>query len=340
MRFRTKTYYLIIAVIVLSLKTTFLLLGQSTIALENPSFEDTPRHSKVPEGWMNCGFENESPPDIGPTRFFRAKTQASHGQTHLIMVTRDMGTWERIGSLLSSEMEANKCYDFSLDLARSNTYLSISRAAGSAINFNQPIRLRIWGANKQGALKELLAVSALVTHEEWQTYPFTLCPSELHRMLVLEVMYERGTVKPYGGNIMLDNCSDLVLNTEAKRNEEQLTAWAAETIPVFQAGNKSTNDHKSLDLVDTLILNQYMDEIRNGRIDIGLTNLSNYARDFAQQPWIIVVDKADQEQGKAKSRILRDRIKGMQLNAYLRVKQYHKLPANFQWLVQGLGCRL
>jgi len=43
----------------------------STIYLANPSFEEFPQAATVPKGWKDCGFPNETPPDIhsGVERF-------------------------------------------------------------------------------------------------------------------------------------------------------------------------------------------------------------------------------------------------------------------------------
>ncbi len=58
------------------------------IELANPSFEDTPSSSFTPKFWRNCGFAEESPPDIQPGTM--TVTQPAHdGKTYLGMVVRD-----------------------------------------------------------------------------------------------------------------------------------------------------------------------------------------------------------------------------------------------------------
>jgi hypothetical protein len=315
------------------------LSAQDTIFLNNPSFEDTPRHSKVPQGWINCGFKNESPPDVGPTYFFRAKTQPSHGQTHLMMVTRDNGTWERIGNLLSSPLQAGRCYAFSMDLASSPVYLSVSRVTAKGINFNLPIRLRLWGATSDGLLQELLAVSEPVDHESWQNYRFQLCPLATHPLLVLEAMYSADAVQPYGGNIMLDNCSALILTEHAQRDDMRLKEWNAETIPPFNASAKVISPKKDLAFIDTMQLIPYMEDIERGRVDIGLSDLATYAKGFTHLPWTIVVTAENFKASKQQVQLLRKRIKAMGLKPYLKVKLAGRLPPDFRYLTDQLGVR-
>src|SRR5690625_7087198 len=40
---------------------------EQVISLTNPSFEDFPQHSVPPRGWTDCGFHDESPPDVQPS---------------------------------------------------------------------------------------------------------------------------------------------------------------------------------------------------------------------------------------------------------------------------------
>ncbi|MBK8505662.1 MAG: hypothetical protein IPL46_27780 [Saprospiraceae bacterium] len=54
----------------------------------NPSFEDIARASLPPKGWIDCGFPNESPPDVQPSGAWEVYRPAYHGYTYLGMVTR------------------------------------------------------------------------------------------------------------------------------------------------------------------------------------------------------------------------------------------------------------
>jgi hypothetical protein len=107
---------------VLVILSNFTLKAQGEpIILDNPSFEDMPRHSKEPRFWTNCGDPAESPPDVQPDYTFQVSKSAFDGNTYLGMVVRDNDTWEEVGQMLSSPMRQGTCYKFSIKLARSLT---------------------------------------------------------------------------------------------------------------------------------------------------------------------------------------------------------------------------
>lgn len=113
----------------LFMATSILAFSQGeAIYLTNPSFEDMPRHSIAPSGWYDCGFPGESPPDVQPNGEFGVTKPANHGATYLGMVVRDNDTWESVSQKLSRPLKRGQCYEFSLDLARSELYISLSRA--------------------------------------------------------------------------------------------------------------------------------------------------------------------------------------------------------------------
>ena len=90
--------------------------SQDTIRLDNFSFEDFPRHSYTPRGWYDCGFPDESPPDIHPQMDggeFKVNAEPADGRTYIGMVVRDNVTWEAIGQRLNTPLKENQCYDFS-----------------------------------------------------------------------------------------------------------------------------------------------------------------------------------------------------------------------------------
>src|SRR5688572_21745008 len=79
-----------------------LVVGQDTIMLKNPSFEDEPRQGgtmMIPiEGWRDCGrvyFPEESPPHVQPlpSGGWEVKEKAQEGDTYLRMVVRHNETW-------------------------------------------------------------------------------------------------------------------------------------------------------------------------------------------------------------------------------------------------------
>ncbi|MCB0638581.1 MAG: OmpA family protein, partial [Lewinella sp.] len=183
---------------------------EGVIYLNNPSFEDMPRHSHPPRGWSDCGFPGESPPDIQPDYTFQVSWPPAHGSTYLGMVVRDNDTWERVSQALSAPMETGTCYQFSLQMARSNTYVSYSRETGAIANYITPAKLRVWGGFGACDRGELLAESRLVTENAWLEYSFKLEPNANYTHIVLEAFYQTPTLFPYNGNLLLDNCSALM----------------------------------------------------------------------------------------------------------------------------------
>lgn len=182
-----------------------------TIFLRNASFEDMPRNSSPPRGWENCGFPGESPPDVHPDPEFefRVSKPAQHLNTYLGMVTRENETYESVGQVLGSPFVAGQCYSFSIQLARSEVYLSRSRKTNQPSNYVTPIKLRVFGSYSMCGRKQLLGESALVGNYEWQEYRFKLSPDENYTHIVLEAYYDQPIFMPYNGNILLDNAQPL-----------------------------------------------------------------------------------------------------------------------------------
>ena len=184
------------------------------IMLINPSFEDMPRTGKTPQGWYDCGFPKESPPDIQPSdsqsgAFFSVTKQAQDGKTYIGMVVRDNDTWEVVSQRLSRPLEGGSCYEFSLSLARSEIYVSISRTTNEEVNYTSPAKLRIWGGNGYCGKAELLAETPLVINSRWLEYNFKFEPKQNISYISIEAFYKTPTLFPYNGNILVDNASPI-----------------------------------------------------------------------------------------------------------------------------------
>lgn len=185
--------------------------AQKTIKLKNPSFEDTPSAGKTPKGWVNCGVEGESAPDIQPQAMPGVKKSASDGKTYLGMVTRDNDTWEAVGQKLSKPLKAGYCYAFSIELSRSDFYLSRSRITGNVANYNIPVRFLIWAGNSPCEKIELLASTALIANTPWRAYEFALEPKGDYKFINFEAYFDAHYILPYGGNLLLDNASAITV---------------------------------------------------------------------------------------------------------------------------------
>lgn len=179
------------------------------ITLRNASFEGIPQHSTTPAGWYDCGQSGESPPDIHPSGEFQVTKTAAHKNTYVGLVTRDNDTWEGIGQRLSAPMKAGQCYSFSVSLARSEKYISLTKTTRVLENFNNPIRLRIWGGTSYCSKKQKLAESVTIKHTSWKNYTFEFTPKQNYNYIFLEAFFEP-SLFPYNGNILVDECSALI----------------------------------------------------------------------------------------------------------------------------------
>jgi len=190
-----------------------------TISIKNGSFEDEPRagaYDDVPiESWFDCGakqFPRESAPDIHPIDFWQVTLPANKGETYLGIVARDNESWESVSQRLTKTMMKDKCYQLSVDLARSASYLSGSRTRNDDVKlqYTKPAILNIWGANEYCSKRELLATSKPIDNTDWVTYDFELIPFEDLNIITLEVHYADDSEFPYNGHILIDGLSDLI----------------------------------------------------------------------------------------------------------------------------------
>ncbi|MBK9271036.1 MAG: OmpA family protein [Saprospiraceae bacterium] len=190
----------------------------TTIYLINGSFEGSPRCCSTPDGWIDCGFKTESPPDVQPAPppaepLFGVTKDAYHGQTYLGMVARENDTYERVSQHLSAPLRKGRCYVFSIHLMKSPIYLSGLK--GDAFNtprpFTTPIVLRIYGGDGYCHQKQLLAESPPVKDTVWKKYEFEFQPKSDMAYLELEVFYKTPVLYPYNGNMLLDHASHLTI---------------------------------------------------------------------------------------------------------------------------------
>ncbi len=185
-------------------------ISQTTrISLDNPSFEDMPRHSKVPQGWFDCGMQGESPPDIQPGAF-DVTTAPKDGFSYIGLVTRDNETWEGLSQRLSTPLRQGNCYQFKISLAYSKEYYSASRTTEKDEFYTKPVLLRIWGGNTYCDKKEILAESPIVKNAAWEDRAFVFKPQGNYKFIIFEAYYKTPTLFPYNGNLLLDDASEII----------------------------------------------------------------------------------------------------------------------------------
>ncbi|MCB0574731.1 MAG: hypothetical protein KDC61_09225, partial [Saprospiraceae bacterium] len=182
---------------------------EQLIHFSNPSFEDIPKAGEAPNGWYDCGKADETPPDVQPGQFSVTKTP-SHGNTYLGLVVRDNETWEGVAQRLSRPLERDQCYEFSMDICRSELYLSTSKLTGKEANYVTPAKLRVYGGNGYCSKLELLYETAVVTNSRWLSHTFRLHPKNGNYSFILfEAYYKTPVLFPYNGNILVDNASPI-----------------------------------------------------------------------------------------------------------------------------------
>jgi len=183
---------------------------EEPIKLTNPSFEDLPHHSKPPRGWIDCGFDGETPVDVQPNGTFSVTKPADEGNTYIGMVVRDNDTWEAVSQRLSRPLQAGQCYEFTVSLSRSELYVSTSRVTDSPANYVTPAKLRIYGGNDYCDKGFLLAETSLIINTRWLEYSFRFEPTGNYTHLIFEAFYKTPSLFPYNGNVLMDNASEIV----------------------------------------------------------------------------------------------------------------------------------
>lgn len=244
-----------------SISISFLFGQLDTIHFKNPSFEGQPFEGgilsvRLPKGWNDCGFRGETPPDVHPLRGgnFSVSKAPADGNTYLGMVTRDNDTWEKISQKLKKPLKTGKCYSFSIALARSETYLSQSRATGKPANFATPIQVRFYGGNEFCGKQELLASSSLIKNTRWLQYEFIIQPDQDFKYIVIEAFYKTPTLFPYNGNVLIDNlspifeieCDSTILNQKAKMLEIADSDFSEYHTETFNTSALSNSNNRSV----------------------------------------------------------------------------------------------
>lgn len=219
MTMRLRTFYLLVLALAVAMPGWS--QDGTPIKLTNPSFEDIPRHSHTPRGWYDCGFPGESPPDTQPDPTFQVSKSAQEGDTYMGLVVRDNDTWEAVSQKISRPMDKNQCYEFTIQLARSDSYISVSRITDEQANYVTPAKLRVYGGFDYCDKQYLLGETKLVINTRWIEYKMKFEPIANYTHITLEAFYNTPTLFPYNGNLLMDNASDLM---PVPCNEEEIVA--------------------------------------------------------------------------------------------------------------------
>jgi len=191
------------------LSCTGLTSGQQVFDLANPSFEwNSSGPGQTPRGWINIGSTTETPPDIQPG-VFEVRTPARHGKYYLGMVTRDIGTWEGIAQKVEGWLKKDSAYTFSVWIAQSKQYISLSKKTQNEQNYDGPTVLNIIGFNTATKQEQVLGQSAVISSARWEKYFFTLYPTTANFDEIDLVAYYADENEKTNGHLLLDNCSEI-----------------------------------------------------------------------------------------------------------------------------------
>ena len=324
-------------------------LGQndSIVRLLNPSFEDYPRLGSCAEGWDNCGFDRESPPDIHPVLDspFRVSISPSDGKTYVGMVTRDNTSWEAFGQTLETPLKANQAYGFSIDLCRSSTYASMGRSKetfGNSILYDKPVKLLIWGGFRIGDRQELLAESAPVENTNWQRYDFVLEAKSAYSYLIFEAFYASPPPPSYAGNLLLDHASNLVPIDKNVTDWTKTIAfqdWYEITVPYLGNRRSSVENYGAslaeLELQDSrrAFFQEFLrvktkelrfEEDKTKLSAEGIEVIASIINHFPEMPYgykiLIALHHEDADLNKARAAILKEAFVGLGIDNIIKVK--------------------
>lgn len=167
------------------------------LTVNNPSFEGTPQAGAAPPDWGVC--QPGTTPDIQPG-IWGVTLAPANGNSYVGMVDRANTGWhEGVSQVLSGPMVAGTIYNFTIDLATTN-----STQGGITPGC---IELQIYGnmgGNNGCDETTLLWSSGNVTSLTWQTYNITFTPTQ-NWTNILFMEHNLGcTTNPY---IMMDNLS-------------------------------------------------------------------------------------------------------------------------------------
>ncbi|MCB0662980.1 MAG: hypothetical protein KDC24_09585 [Saprospiraceae bacterium] len=174
--------------------------------IQNSSFEQgTPGFLSLPDGWLDCGFEGETPPDLFANdmeiRPFEVSNNAIEGNQFVGMVVRDNGTRECIIQRLVTPISG--LYTLRLLIGRAEEYLSISRVTYDPISYNQPVELEVIGIGEDGREEVLFRAPKNVKRDwiEIQTSIYIPFPIS---SLKLSPDFDSTRDTPYCGNVLID----------------------------------------------------------------------------------------------------------------------------------------
>lgn len=194
--------------------------SQSRIDFLNPSFEKygVGTNNKI-EGWNSCLYADYSPPDIHThgSMKWNNSLQPFSGSSYLGLVVRPDSTGENISQRLVAPLRENRFYTFQIHLAKPKTYESRIRMSGDSklteelsenyVNFNQPVKLQVWGFKDKCEPGSILFETIPIDHTEWKSYSISFSPKDDYTHLAFIPVYNKK--QAYAGCVLIDECSPI-----------------------------------------------------------------------------------------------------------------------------------
>ena len=175
--------------------------------LENPSFEGDVRDNYPPPPWDSCSFGSSPDTPPGIINIFLAPQD---GNTYVSLRTRAanptldpqyQATVDRCAAPLLIPLEAQRCYSFTVALARDT---EVDFYGEDEPLPTEPVKFQVWGYTDNCEEADLLAETEAINNLEWQDYELSLVPQETYTSIVLQSNYvtEGNT---YHGMNLVDN---------------------------------------------------------------------------------------------------------------------------------------
>ncbi len=163
---------------------------------KNPGFEGTPGKVSNPVFWPSCA--KQSTPDLLPG-IFDVSTPAAEGDSYVGLITRSNGQKEDIYQELSEPFKKGNCYQFSLSVAKSDTYL----------NHHTSIGFKVWLGTGPCLKSQLILSEKIVKNTEWKKVDIQFTAEKKMRYILFEPSSAPGLFFDYPGNVLLDDLSEI-----------------------------------------------------------------------------------------------------------------------------------
>lgn len=200
-----KSYKFIIILLSYLYLTT--ISAQEIIQFSNPSFEYDINNVKSKNDWLICDTELNSKTNPSSALVEQLKFEdkiAFNGNTYMLMVAFDDGTFSSISQKLKNQIVANNNYSFDCYIGRKNKYKFDGQDCMDSLI------LKVWGGNEYCEKAELLSESLEITNYDWIKYTFQLNPEHNHSHITFEARFFDNKHEGQRGHLLIDLLSNII----------------------------------------------------------------------------------------------------------------------------------